>query len=148
MCVGGVRPPRTPFLPYFLNMPEQMTNGRIVAVEPSIEMIRRRPPGSAVAVQATAESIPLATGAVDVAMAVLTMQNWRDVNTALHELRRVARQRLLLVTMDVAILETMWFLADYVPEAIPDHRASFPTIAFLEAYLNPRITSASFLSMT
>jgi len=153
------------------------TDSRIVAVEPSIEMIRRRPPGAAAAVQATAESIPLATGAVDAAMAVLTMQHWRDVAAALHELRRVARRRLLLVTMEVDILETMWFLADYVPEAIPDHRAAFPTIAFLEAelpvsrvetlpvpkdcldgfvaafwarpeaYLNPRITSASFLAL-
>lgn len=153
------------------------TDGLIVAVEPSIEMIRRRPPGAAFAVQATAESISLATGAVDGAMAVLTMQHWRDVTVALKELRRVTRRRLLLVTMDVDILETMWFLADYVPEAIPDHRAAFPTIAFLkaelpvsrvetlpvpkdcldgfvaafwarpEAYLNPRIISASFLGL-
>ena len=43
----------------------------VLAIEPSGEMLRQRPPGAARAVQAAAEALPLRDGAVDAALAVL-----------------------------------------------------------------------------
>jgi hypothetical protein len=68
-------------------------------------------------------------------MAVLTMQHWRNVTSGLRELRRVAQRRIVLVTMDVEVLAEMWLFADYIPEAIADHKARFPRLAALEEQL-------------
>src|SRR5512142_1895491 len=63
----------------------------VLAVEPSAAMIAQRPAGSAPAVQAAAERIPLADGACDAALAVLTIHHWQDPRAGLAEMRRVAR---------------------------------------------------------
>jgi SAM-dependent methyltransferase len=55
----------------------------VLAVEPSAAMIAQRPAGSAPAVQATAERIPLPDGACDAALAVLTIHHWPDPRTGL-----------------------------------------------------------------
>lgn len=51
----------------------------VVAVEPSRVMIDQRPAGSAPAVQATAENLPIRTDAVDAALAVLTVHHWDEL---------------------------------------------------------------------
>jgi SAM-dependent methyltransferase len=76
----------------------------VVAVEPSAVMIAQRPRGSAPAVRAAAEALPLGAEAVDAALAVLTVQHWRDIERGIEELLRVARRRVVLVTMDVDVL--------------------------------------------
>ena len=75
----------------------------VLAVEPSAVMIAQRPPGSAPAVQATAEQIPLADGACDAALASLTIHHWPDRPRGLAEMRRVAR-RVVVFTVDPAYL--------------------------------------------
>ena len=62
----------------------------VLAVEPSAVMIAQRPAGLAPAVQATAEAIPLEDGAVDAALAVLTIHHWPDLARGFAEMRRVA----------------------------------------------------------
>jgi SAM-dependent methyltransferase len=104
---------------------------KVIAVEPSEVMIAQRPVGSAPAVRATAEALPLGDGAVDAALAVLTMQHWEDVDRGLREMLRVARQRIVLVTMDVDVQAEMWLIRDYAPETIAAHAASFPSIGWL-----------------
>jgi hypothetical protein len=113
---------------------EPPTRG-VVAVEPSIAMIRRRRPDAAPAVQAAAEALPFSSRAFDAAMAVLTMQHWKSVSEGLRELRRAAQSRIVLVTMDVSVLATMWLFADYIPEAIVEHEARFPSLALLQVAL-------------
>ncbi len=103
----------------------------VIAVEPSEVMIAQRPAGSAPAVKAAAESLPLGDGAVDAALAVLTMQHWEDVDRGLREMLRVARRRVVLVTMDVDVQAEMWLIRDYAPETIAAHAASFPSIGWL-----------------
>jgi SAM-dependent methyltransferase len=88
----------------------------VVAVEPSNEMLRQRPAHRAPVVRAVAESLPLGDGAFDVAMAVLTMHHWHDVDRGLREMRRVSRRQ---VVFYFEPLHTHGFWGvEYFPEAI------------------------------
>jgi SAM-dependent methyltransferase len=108
---------------------------RVIAVEPSALMIAQRPSDAAPAVQAAAEALPLGDEVVDAAMAVLTVQHWDDIEQGIRELLRVARRRVVLVTMDVEVLAQVWLIRDYLPETLADHAASFPSIPRLLALL-------------
>lgn len=103
----------------------------VIAIEPSEVMIAQRPADAAPAVKATAEALPLEDKSVDAALAVLTLQHWDDVERGLGEMVRVARRRVVLVTMDVAALAELWLVRDYVPETLPVHAAGFPSIKWL-----------------
>lgn len=89
----------------------------VVAVEPSRVMIDQRPAGSAPAVQAVAEALPLADDAVDAALAVLTVHHWSDVEAGIAEMRRVARRRVVLFTWWPERVAEFWLLRDYLPAA-------------------------------
>ena len=62
----------------------------VVAVEPSTTMIHQRAVDSAPIVQGVAEGLPLADGAVDAALAILTVHHWTYPARGLAEMRRVA----------------------------------------------------------
>ena len=87
---------------------------RVVAVEPSIEMIRQRRPDAAPVVQGVGEALPFADATFDAALAVITIHHWPDLDAGLAELRRVAR-RVVVVTFDPAVHDAHW-VVDYVPE--------------------------------
>ena len=71
-------------------------------------------------IRAVAESLPIPDLAFDVAMAVLTVHHWRDVDRGLHELRRVSRRQ---VVFFFEPLHTHGFWAvDYFPEAAESER--------------------------
>ncbi|MFD8914966.1 class I SAM-dependent methyltransferase [Streptomyces sp. NPDC059575] len=97
---GSYEPPRT-----------------VLAVEPSSVMIAQRPAGSAPALEAAAESIPLADNSADAAMALLTVHHWSDLEAGIGELRRIARQRIVILTFDPDINRRFWLLEEYLPEA-------------------------------
>ena len=107
----------------------------LIAVEPSAVMIAQRPAGSAPAIQAAAEALPLPDQAVDAAMAVLTLQHWEDVEQGLSEMLRVASRRIVLVTMDVEVLGELWVIRDYLPETLTARALGFPSIPRLVALL-------------
>jgi SAM-dependent methyltransferase len=88
-----------------------------LAVEPSRVMIDQRPAGSAPAVQAVAEALPLRDGAVDAALAVLTVHHWSDVAAGVAEIRRVARRRAVFFTWWPERVAEYWLLQDYLPAA-------------------------------
>ncbi len=94
-----------------------------VAVEPSRTMLRQRPAGGAPAVQAAAEHLPLGNGAVDAAMAVLTIHHWTDLAAGVAEMRRVARRRLVFFTWDPSVTAGFWLLRDYLPTAGAEDRS-------------------------
>ncbi len=106
----------------------------VLAVEPSATMIAQRPPGSAPAVQSTAEHIPLADGACDAALASLTIHHWPDQQAGLTEMRRVAR-RVVLFTWDIAYADAFWLLRDYMPEIVELDRGRFPPIEQVAAWM-------------
>jgi SAM-dependent methyltransferase len=99
----------------------------VVAVEPSRVMIRQRPTGAAPAVQAAAEALPLRTGAVEAALAVLTVHHWTDLAGGVSEMLRVARRRVIILTWDHDVIQDFWLLRDYVPAAAEtDARLAVP----------------------
>jgi SAM-dependent methyltransferase len=87
----------------------------VLALEPSGEMIRQRPPGSSPAVRAVAEALPVRDDAVDAALAVLTVHHWTDWRAGLAELRRIAPRRVVLA-YDTRRHSEFWFVREYVPE--------------------------------
>src|SRR4029453_10351471 len=99
---GGSYEPRGPHL-------------RVVAVEPSAVMIRQRAPGAPPVIQAVAEALPLATGGVDAALAILTVHHWTDPRRGFAEMRRVARKRVVIFTWDQDAWESFWLIREYLP---------------------------------
>jgi SAM-dependent methyltransferase len=90
----------------------------IAAIEPSQTMIDQRLTGSAPAIRAVAERIPLRDKCADAALAVLTVHHWTDLAAGIAEMRRIARHRLVLLTWDADVMgEKFWLLSDYLPEA-------------------------------
>ena len=87
----------------------------VLAVEPSQVMIDQRPPGSAPAVAAAAERLPVPDGFADAAMALLTVHHWSDVTAGIAELRRVAR-RIVILTWDKRVTERFWLSREYLPQ--------------------------------
>ncbi|MBL8557208.1 MAG: methyltransferase domain-containing protein [Hyphomonadaceae bacterium] len=108
----------------------------VQAVEPSAAMIAQRPADAAPCTQASAEALPFAAGAFDAAMAVLTIHHWADWRAGLHEMRRVARRRVLLLTFD-AEASDFWLTRDYFPEIMVLDRQIMPTLAALAETLGP-----------
>ncbi len=100
------------------------TDREVTAVEPSAEMIAQRPADAAPVVQASAESLPFPDGSFDAALAVLTAHHWTDLDAGLGEMRRVARQRVVIVTFDSEALDDLWITADYFPEMLALKRPS------------------------
>src|SRR4051812_9703808 len=65
------------------------TDRRVVALEPSITMIRQRSTGAAPAVQGLAGALPFVDGSFDAVMGTLTLHHWPDLGEGLAEVRRV-----------------------------------------------------------
>jgi SAM-dependent methyltransferase len=107
----------------------------VIAVEPSSLMIAKRPAGAAPALQGVAEALPLDDKSVDTAMAIFTIHHWRDLEAGLAEMRRVARKRVVLLTIDATKNAEIWTLAEYFPEAMALEEEVMPSIATLEASL-------------
>jgi SAM-dependent methyltransferase len=107
----------------------------VVAVEPSREMIGQRAAGAAPAVQASAEALPFRDEAFDAALAVLTVHHWRDRAAGLAELRRVARQAVVVLTWDPAHTTDFWLTRDYLPIIAEIDRTIFPTLAEIDRAL-------------
>ena len=110
------------------------TDRTVTAVEPSAEMIRRRPSTAAKAVQASAEALPFDDDSFDAAMAILTIHHWRDKAAGLREMRRVTRGRIVLLTFDPA--QRPW-LTDYLPELATLDAAQMPTMGDYQRWLGP-----------
>jgi Methyltransferase domain len=111
----------------------------VIAVEPSAVMVGQRHPGAAPAVRASATALPLRTGALDAALAILTVHHWGDWRAGLAELRRVA-PRLLVVTIDFEVHARFWLLDDYLPQVAAAERSLHPTPAEIAASLPPTRT--------
>ena len=107
----------------------------LVAMEPSRRMLGQRPPGAARAIQAAAERLPLRDAAFDAALAVLTVHHWDDQAAGLAELRRVTRQRVVIVTWDPAARDAFWLTTHYFPEIIDLDIGRFPAIDTLARHL-------------
>jgi len=106
----------------------------VVAIEPSITMIRQRPRGSAPVVQASALQLPFVDGAFEAALAVLTVHHWPDRSRGLTELARVVRDRVVIVTWDPST-SGFWLTEGYFPELVDIDRQILPTMEELRRIL-------------
>ena len=89
----------------------------VIAVEPSDVMAAQRPPTIPPALRANAADLPLRDNSVDAAMAVLTIHHWNgELERGLEEMRRVARDAVVILTYDPLVSGEMWLMADYLPE--------------------------------
>jgi len=102
---------------------------RVVAVEPSLEMIRQRPAPASPVVQAMAEHLPFAGDSFDAALAVLTLHHWQDQAAGLAEMARVARRRVVILTWDPACGRDFWLTTEYFPAVVELDAARFPSPA-------------------
>ena len=99
---------------------------RVVAVEPSVAMLRQRPDRRTSAVQGDAMELPFRNGSFDASMAILTVHHWPDKRTGLSELCRVSRRRIVIFTWDPG--HPGFWLTDYFPEILDIDRPIFPSI--------------------
>lgn len=114
------------------------TDRSVIAVEPSREMIQKRDPAAAAAVQASADHLPFDDKRFDASLAILTIHHWPDKEAGLREMRRVTRDRIVLLTFDPT--HRPW-LTDYLPELAALDEAQMPAMADYERWLGPvRIT--------
>ncbi len=61
-------------------------------------------------------------------MSTMSVHQWPDLVAGLHELRRVARGPVVIMTNDPEFDEPFW-LNDYAPEVLATEAARFPTMA-------------------
>lgn len=101
---------------------------------PDRELIALEPPAGADA------RLPLDDDSADAALAVMTTQHWRDQNHAARELRRVARERVVIFTYDAERAESLWLVRDYLPELAALERQRFLPIRELAGTLGARVS--------
>jgi SAM-dependent methyltransferase len=104
----------------------------LVAVEPSREMIRKRKPGAAKAIEASADDLPFDDKSFDASMAILTIHHWPDKEAGLREMRRVTRGRIVLLTFDPS--HRPW-LTEYLPELAALDEAQMPAMSDYQRWL-------------
>jgi SAM-dependent methyltransferase len=99
----------------------------VIAIEPSDVMAAQRPRDLAPAIRASAGRLPLRDGAVDAAMAIVTIHHWdAEREQGVRELRRVSRGPVVILTYDPRLSNAMWLMADYLPELAALDLAIFP----------------------
>ena len=100
---------------------------RVVAVEPSSTMIAQRSHDAAPVIQARAEQLPFVDDSFDSVLGVLTLHHWSDRPRGLAECRRVARGRIVLLTVDFEVCRRFW-LTEYIPDLFVAERDIFPSV--------------------
>jgi SAM-dependent methyltransferase len=99
--------------------------GHVVAVELSETMIRQRPVDSAPFVRADAMALPFRDHSFSAAMAILTIHHWPDRDSGIREMKRVARDRVLILTWEPPHTP-FWLMRDYLPHFLEYDRKTFP----------------------
>lgn len=102
----------------------------VTAVEPSKHMRDQRPAGKVRAIEAFAGDLPFDDNTFDASMALLTIHHWPDIKKGLNEMKRVTKNRIIIMTFDPEKVSEFW-LADYCPEMIDVDKARSPKIEFI-----------------
>lgn len=118
-------------------------NRNVIAVEPSLTMIRQRSANSAPAIQASASNLPFKDDTFDVSMAILTVHHWPDWTRGLEELARTAKEKIVILTWDPSA-DAYWLTREYFSDIINIDRSIFPDISVFHRVLG-RITVHSVL---
>jgi SAM-dependent methyltransferase len=108
----------------------------VLAVEPSATMRAQRSPDAAPAIAARAEALPFDDGAVDAAMACVTIHHWDPPETGLAELRRVARGPVVIFTFELDCLPA--WQREFLHEGLAREHPRFPALEDIAAALGGR----------
>jgi ubiquinone/menaquinone biosynthesis C-methylase UbiE len=108
----------------------------VLAVEPSATMRAQRPADAAPAIAASAEALPFDDGAVDAAMACVTIHHWERPDVGLAELRRVARGPVVVFTFELDALPA--WQHEYLHEGIALESPRFRSVEDVAAALGGR----------
>lgn len=112
----------------------------VIPLEPSSVRVRQRLAQRARALRAVASRLPLRSASVDAAMAVLSLHHWPPrQREGVSELRRVARRRVVVVTIDPRVSGQIWLMAEYLPEVAELDRRIFPPPETLAEWLGGRV---------
>jgi SAM-dependent methyltransferase len=111
----------------------------VLAVEPSATMRAQRAASRPPALIGSAEALPFDDKCVDVAMAMVTIHHWTDIGKGLLEMKRVARQRVVIMTFDGDALDSFWN-AGYFREVVETERRRYPKIEWITACLDCNCT--------
>jgi SAM-dependent methyltransferase len=106
---------------------------KVVAVEPSMVMIRQRPPEASPVVRASAANLPFRDESFDASLAVLTLHHWPDVWRGIEELRRAARRKVVILTFDTSV--GGFWLTDYFPKILEVDQRTMPAVSAIERHL-------------
>ena len=106
----------------------------VLALEPSAAMRAQRSAERPPALIGVAEALPLDDQSVDAAMAMVTIHHWKDIGKGLLEMKRVARQRVVIMTFDGDALDSFWN-AEYFREVVETERRRYPKIDWITAGL-------------
>jgi SAM-dependent methyltransferase len=106
---------------------------KLIAVEPSMVMVRQRPGGAAPVVRASATDLPFRDECFDASLAVLTIHHWPDLARGLQEIRRTARRTVVILTFDTSV--GGFWLTDYFPEIPEIDRRTMPPISEVQRHL-------------
>ena len=112
------------------------SNRFVVAAEPSAEMIRQRTRTAAQSIQARADRLPFLDRSFDAALAILTIHHWSNRDNGLAEMRRVARDLVVILTWDPEH-PSFWLVQDYFPEILRIDRRNFPSLHDIEKSIGP-----------
>jgi SAM-dependent methyltransferase len=110
------------------------TDREVLAVEPSETMIAQRPAAAAPCIRASAEQLPLDDKSFDAALAINTVQHWSDLRAGLRELKRVARERVVIFLRNA---RPFWLTDDYLPMLNPSAKHQ-RIAAIIEEELSPQ----------
>jgi SAM-dependent methyltransferase len=90
-------------------------------------------------VQASAEDLPFADDSFEAAMAVLTLHHWSDWGAGCAELRRVARDRVVVLSWDPTYRRRMWLAPEYFDHLVDPDVERFPSLPDQAAALDAEI---------
>ena len=110
----------------------------LVAVEPSLTMIRQRAKNAPPAIQASATNLPFKDHSFDASTAILTVHHWPNWIQGLEELARSTKKKIVILTWDPSA-EAYWLTKDYFPDIIDIDRGIFPDMSVYHRALG-RIT--------
>ncbi|MCB1691163.1 MAG: class I SAM-dependent methyltransferase [Pseudomonadales bacterium] len=100
---------------------------QVIAIEPSAVMVAQRSHDAAPVIRAIAKDLPLADASIDAAMTMLSIHHWAPFQReGVEEMCRVARGRVIVVTVDPVVSGNMWLMADYLHEVRELDHQIFP----------------------
>jgi SAM-dependent methyltransferase len=108
----------------------------VIAAEPSAEMIRQRSRTAAQSIRAWADRLPFRDGSFDASLAILTIHHWLNRDNGLTEMRRVARDWVVIFTWDPEH-PGFWLVQDYFPDILNFDRRSFPSLHDIAKAIGP-----------